>query len=843
VAATDSALTALTLAALALPGLGCGDALAVGEDEASFQYGHYFEGQRNLFGIKSPYRPIEVDNLYGSTRIHLTDRWSGGFQYQQDTWSGATPIASAPLALGGNSVDTLGTASPLVSGDSSLLYDQALNPYRFDLQTGLYQKDNRLIHTIAQASPETRKQGDLSLSHEWDEAALQLGGGLSEEPDYHSAFASLGGRIDLNQKNTTLDLGLSYTHSRISAKLDPEASNYYDYSAYARQIDTRYAYDGSPLRTLQDTRQDGSTRLAISQVLSKTALVEAGLGYTHSSGYLENPYKAVDMVFIDPRQEPLDLGQPGLPPVLIPEVRAALEQRPNTRNQWVFNTRYIHYVPPLNAALHLGYRFYNDDWGIDAHTFDADWRQPLGDGWTVTPRFRYYSQSAADFYRPYFLFRQAIPVTGELARLDWDKLPARHFSSDHRLSGYGVLSGGVTVSKALGKAVSLEAGFEYYTHEGGLRLDGPGENRFADFDFLQYNAALRVNLDALQHLKMDGGHDHAHGHHATAHPHTYAPAGVMFDHLLTEPGGWMLGYRYMYSQQDGSMLHGADSIGRQTLIDEACPDQACRYTPDSMAMQMHMLDIMYAPTRWLNLMLMPQFMDMDMELATLEGAPSADETGGGHVHSGPRRHATGGIGDTGLYALVGLFDHVGHHVQAGLGFSAPTGSVDQKIHKQAEFIHYGMQLGSGTWDFRPSLTYTGGQDRWSWGAQVNGIVRLQDRNASGFALGDQIQSSLWGGYRLIDSLQASVRGVHTRQGQIRGQYNGPQDRSGPMDFPANYGGEYWDVGLGLNLTLPGGRLAGHQFGVEWLQPVQEQAEGYQLERTGSLYATWRLPLP
>ena len=841
-AATDSTLKALTLAALALPGLSAETTLAASEDEASFQYGHYFEGRRNLFGINSPYRPIEVDNLYGSTRLHLADRWSGGFQYQQDTWSGATPIASAPLALGGNSVDTLGTASPLVSGDSSLLYDQALNPYRFDLQTGLYQKDARLIHTIAQASPETRKQGDLSLGYEWDEAALQLGGGLSEEPDYHSAFASLGGRIDLNQKNTTLDLGLSYTHSRISAQFDPQASNYYDYSAYAGQIDTRYAYDGSPLRTLQDTRQDGSTRFAISQILSKTALVEAGLGYTHSSGYLENPYKAVDMVFIDPAQEPLDLGQPGLPPVLIPDVRAALEQRPNTRNQWVFNTRYIQYVRPLDAALHLGYRFYNDDWGIDAHTFDADWRQPLGGGWSVTPRFRYYSQSAADFYQPYFLFHQAIPITGELGRLDWDKLPARHFSSDHRLSGYGVLSGGLTVSKALGKAVSLEAGFEYYTHEGGLRLDGRGENRFADFDFLQYNAALRVNLDALQHLKMDEGNGHAaHAHHASHHRHTDAPAGVMFDHLLTEPGGWMLGYRYMYSLQDGSMLRGTDPVGRQTLIDQACPDQPCRYTPDTMAMQMHMLDIMYAPTRWLNLMLMPQFMDMDMDLATLDGAPPADETGGGHVHSGPRHHATGGIGDTGLYALVGLFDHSGHHVQAGLGFSAPTGSVDQKIHKQSEFIHYGMQLGSGTWDFRPSLTYTGLQDRWFWGAQVNGIVRLQDRNASGFAWGNQVQSSVWGGYRLIDSLQASIRGVHTLQGQIRGQYNGPQDRSGPMDFPANYGGQYWDVGFGLNLALPEGQLAGHRFGVEWLQPVQDQVNGYQLERTGSLYATWNLP--
>lgn len=845
-AATDATLRALTLAALALPGLSPQVQAATGDDEASFQYGHYFEGPRNLFGIQSPYRPIEVDNLFASARVHPFERGYADFQYQQDTWSGATPIASAPLALAGNAIDALGAASPLIQGDSSLLYDTALTPYRLDLATGGYQPDRRLVHTIAQASPETRKQGDLSLGYEWDEAAVELAGGLSEEPDYHSAFASLGGRLDFNRKNTTLDLGLSYTHSLITAKIDPEASNYYDYSAFSRQIDTRYAWDGSPIRTLEDGREDWSTRVGLSQILSRTALIEAGLGFTRSTGYLENPYKVVNMVFVDASQEPLDLGIPGLPPVLIPDVRAALEQRPDIRNQWVFNTRYVQYFKPLDAALHLGYRFYTDDWGIDAHTFDADWRQPLGHGWTLTPRIRYYSQSAADFYRPYFLLGQAAPVTGELNRLDWNALPVRHFSSDHRLSGYGVLSGGLTVSKSLGKAVALEAGFEYYTHAGGLRLDGPGENRFADFDFIQYNAALRVNLEALQHLKAEPGgmstHDHQghQGGHASHHA-AHGPAGVMFDHRISEAGGWMLGYRYMYGQQDGSMLRGTNPVDASTLIGKACPDRPCRYTPDSMAMQMHMLDIMYAPTDWLTLMLMPQFMDMDMELAPLDGAGSLDDVDSGHVHSGPRHHATGGIADTGLYALVGLFDRPGHQVQAGLGLSAPTGSVDLKIHRQREFIHYGMQTGSGTWDFRPSLSYAGLADRWFWGAQVNGIVRLERRNDAGFSFGDQLQSTAWGGYRLLDSLNATVRGVYTLQGSLRGAYNGPQDYSGPMDYPANYGGHYWDMGFGLDLTLPTGALAGHRLGVEWLQPLEDAVNGYQLERTGSLYATWSLP--
>ena len=39
------------------------------------------------------------------------------------------------------------------------------------------------------------------------------------------------------------------------------------------------------------------------------------------------------------------------------------------------------------------------------------------------------------------------------------------------------------------------------------------------------------------------------------------------------------------------------------------------------------------------------------------------------------------------------------------------------------FTHYRMQLGSGTWDFWPSLTYTGRADRLAWGAHT--LARLQ----------------------------------------------------------------------------------------------------------------------
>jgi hypothetical protein len=189
-----------------------------------------------------------------------------------------------------------------------------------------------------------------------------------------------------------------------------------------------------------------------------------------------------------------------------------------------------------------------------------------------------------------------------------------------------------------------------------------------------------------------------------------------------------------------------------------------------------------------------------------------------------------------------LFDKGIHHAHVTAGLSAPTGDVDVQMTRNHQvdggFYDYGMQLGSGTWDFKPSLTYTGHLDQFSWGAQANGIVRMEDKNKSGYALGNMFQATAWGGYNLTHWLTASVRGVYTLQDGIQGQFNGRINPFGPMDYPANYGGKYWDVGFGLSAVVPSGDLAGNRLSVEWLQPVEDNVNGYQLERDGALSATW-----
>jgi hypothetical protein len=419
------------------------------------------------------------------------------------------------------------------------------------------------------------------------------------------------------------------------------------------------------------------------------------------------------------------------------------------------------------------------------------------------------------------------------------KLP-KNFSSDHRLAGFGALSGGVTLSKMLGKGIALEAGFEYYTRASTMQI-GRGNNSFADFDYYVANAAIKFDIEPTTSLPVAGssGSSESQVHSSSHHHHKIPPAGIMFGHMLDKPGDFMMGYRFMLSKNDGPMMQGAHKVADQTIVDQGCNDEPCFFTPAYMIMRMHMLDIMYAPTKWLNVMLMPTFMDMEMNLRELKNAPAPPP---GSHHSGATGHETGAIGDTYFSSLIKLIDIPGHRVHMNLGMSAPTGKVDIELRRMGQtdggLIHFGMQLGSGTWDFMPSLTYMGEYSRWSWGAQFSGTKRLEDKNKSGYRLGDIFQTTTWGGFDLTRWLTASLRGVYTLQGAVQRDFDTFNPRTGPMDFPTNYGGQFWDIGFGLNAVIPSGKFAGNRFGFEWIQPVRSDFNGFQLDRKGALAATW-----
>jgi len=308
-------------------------------------------------------------------------------------------------------------------------------------------------------------------------------------------------------------------------------------------------------------------------------------------------------------------------------------------------------------------------------------------------------------------------------------------------------------------------------------------------------------------------------------PEGHAPAGVMGDHRH-DAGEWMFGYRYLSTDYSG-LYQGSGKISAMTA---AMAGYAM--VPTSMNMEMHMLDIMYAPTDNITLMLMPMYMTMDMTMMATPMMPGMDMGHAGHA-TGAHSHSISGLGDTNASALIGLAHADDWSLHATVGVSIPTGSVDEK-GATGNYTHYGMQLGSGTWDFMPGLTYMAKRDALSWGAQVGAVLPMEDSNDSGFSVGERYFATAWTAYRATDWLSLSGRMVYDRKGDINGHYDGPHNHTSPPDFQANYGGEFVDFGLGFNVVAQHGPLAGIRVGVEWIENVKASFNGIQLGRDDGL---------
>ncbi len=306
-------------------------------------------------------------------------------------------------------------------------------------------------------------------------------------------------------------------------------------------------------------------------------------------------------------------------------------------------------------------------------------------------------------------------------------------------------------------------------------------------------------------------------------PDHHAPSGVMVDHLHARGMG-MVALRHM--RTSASRLYSGESQVTGADLAEA----GFSMMPTGMTMDMVMLDLMYAPTDKLTLMLMPHYMRMEMDMAPtpMVAMPGGGEHGhGGHTHHGS--HSVSGIGDTLIAALYDLSLSDAYQLVGSFGISAPTGSVDKK-NADGSFVHYGMQPGSGTWDLAPALTYKDRRGALSWGTQVNARIRLESANDSGYALGDRYTLTGWSAWKVAPWVSLSARLAYEQQGSISGHFNGSHNHSSPADLQANYGGEFIDAGLGANMVVRQGSLTGLRLELEWTTRLDEDYNGYQLGR-------------
>lgn len=230
---------------------------------------------------------------------------------------------------------------------------------------------------------EQRTDFVLSTSYYFDRTKYSLSGGSSIENDYVSGSFGFGIEREVNDKNTVWDLGFTYSTDDI----DPT-----DSGDFITRVDSA-------------SKESVTLDFGLSQIVSSSAIVKGSLSYKNSDGFLSDPYK---MAFVGNN------------------LRA--DSRPSERNQVALMLRYRQHVAALAGSLHLDYRFGWDDWDLTSHTFDLAWHQGLWrDRFSLVPSLRYYTQSQAFFYAPFYDFAR----------------PDGFHSSDYRLAPYGAIRYGL----------------------------------------------------------------------------------------------------------------------------------------------------------------------------------------------------------------------------------------------------------------------------------------------------------------------------------------------------------------------------------------------------------------
>ena len=178
---------------------------------------------------------------------------------------------------------------------------------------------------------------------------------------------------------------LDYYYSTESDYLAQQVTGRYDLDVMDQQLNLSFgsSYGWDDIEPLaDDDTQGGAARkttlhwnAVATQVLSPTTTVRYGVEYNLVDGLQHNPYRNVYA------------GGTNVP-----------ERHPNHRerrdaflklNRWFEN----------RSSVRLGYRLYHDDWGILSHEMSSKLSQYLTQGMFVRWQYRWYTQTAATFYR------------------------------------------------------------------------------------------------------------------------------------------------------------------------------------------------------------------------------------------------------------------------------------------------------------------------------------------------------------------------------------------------------------------------------------------------------------
>jgi hypothetical protein len=247
-----------------------------------------------------------------------------------------------------------------VDGPSLLVRKKFAEQYSVSANYYVDMISSASIDVVTTASPYKEQRDQASLAVDMLNGKTQYSVSVtgSDENDYTANTASFDISQDMFGDLTTLSVGFSRGWDEVRKRGDRE---------FSEPVDRR------------------SYRVGLSQIVTPKLMMGLAYETITDEGFLNNPYRSVR--YLDPDSPAGFAYQPEVYP------------RTRTSNAASLNARYF---LPYRAALHGEYRWFTDTWGIDASTVRLGYTHPLGERWVIEGGYRWYDQSAADFYSDLF---------------------------------------------------------------------------------------------------------------------------------------------------------------------------------------------------------------------------------------------------------------------------------------------------------------------------------------------------------------------------------------------------------------------------------------------------------
>ena len=281
--------------------------------------------------------------------------------------------------------------------------------------------------------------------------SLGFGAAISNEYNYHSKSINFViGKTSKNQ-NTEINFKGQAFFDRVKliepSELIPKAiiTSGTTYTTASGNVITSGGRGENHVNIPTSPRYTFSGSLTLSQVINKNfqlALIAEGVA---QNGYLSLPFHRVYFQ-----------GQDS----------AKVEHLPDTRYKLPLGVR-LNYFLGDKIILRTYYRFYTDSWGITAHTASLEIPYKVSPFFSISPFYRYYTQTAAYYFAPYK--EHQLTDTYYSSNYDYSNFNAQYFGVNFKITPKnGVFN--------IHSFNTLEIRYGHYLQTTGLQADNIGIN-------------------------------------------------------------------------------------------------------------------------------------------------------------------------------------------------------------------------------------------------------------------------------------------------------------------------------------------------------------------------------